>query len=180
VPIGFSGITTTEGVQGYAGLGTGANVFSGNFLRNTSGPPSPKTILTLTGLPAHTSVSLGFLLAIVDSWDGNGCHAGPDTFNVTVDGSLIFSQVFENTSCGTQSYIPPQGVELARKVQLGFTMDNSFHRDSAYNMGLDPTFNNIPHTSSTLTVEWSAGGAGWQGGSDESWAIDNVQVILSP
>ena len=50
-----------ESVQGYAGLGSGSNVFSGNFLRNDSGgygdtPTSPvvpqtHTVLTLTGLP---------------------------------------------------------------------------------------------------------------------------------
>ena len=31
-PPEFSGVTTTESVQGYAGLGTGLDVFSGNFL----------------------------------------------------------------------------------------------------------------------------------------------------
>jgi len=46
-------------------------------------------------------------------------------------------------------------------------------------MGLDPVFQNIPHTAGTLTIEWFAGGSGWQGGSDESWAIDNVEVILT-
>jgi hypothetical protein len=188
-PAEFSGITTTEGVQGYEGLGTGDNVFGGDFLRNTSGsnfsggPAPSKSTLTLTDLPEHTSISLGFLLAIIDSWDGNGCGA-PDTsnvdiFNVTVDGGLVFSEVFENSGCGSQTYIPPAGVELARKVQLGFNTDNTFHLDSAYNMGMDTTFNHIPHTSSTLTIEWFASGDGWQGGTDESWAIDNVEVILN-
>jgi len=65
-PAQFSGVTTTEAVQGYAGLGTGLNVFGGDFLRNTSAPPL-NTTLTLTSLPSHTSISLGFLLAIIDS-----------------------------------------------------------------------------------------------------------------
>ena len=184
VPAQFSGITTTEPVQGYEGLGTGSNVFGGDFLRNTSGknfgggPPPAKTTLTLTGLPAHSSVSLRFLLAIIDSWDGNSCFAGPDIFNVKVDGLLIFSEVFENSDCGTQTYVPPAGVELVRKVQLGFNPGNTHHRDAAYNMGLEPAFNDIPHTSSTLTIEWFSSGSGWQGGTDESWGIDNVEVIL--
>ena len=53
-------------------------------------------------------------------------------------------------------------------------------------MGLDPVFQNIPHTANTLTVEWFASGAGWQGDNltfggtqDESWAIDNVRVDLN-
>jgi hypothetical protein len=53
-----------------------------------------------------------------------------------------------------------------------------FYLDSAYNMGLEPAFNAIPHTSSSLTIEWYASGAGWQGSTDESWAIDNMEVIL--
>lgn len=174
VPSEFSGITTNEGVQGYAGLGTGSNVFGGNFLRN-SNVPDGKTTLSLTGLPPHDSISLGYLLAIIDSWDGVNC--GGDTFNVTVDGVSIFSEVFENSTCGYQTYNPPVGVELARRVQLGFTPGAPYFGDSAYNMGLDPTFQNIPHTSSTLTVEWFPGGA-WQGGTDESWDLDNVQIFV--
>src|SRR5262245_35004218 len=145
-PPEFSGVTTTEGVQGYAGLGTGLNVFGGNFLRNTTGnlfgggAPPVKTTLTLTDLPAHTSINLRFLLAIIDSWDGVGCFAGPDIFNVTVDGVAIFSQAFDNSGCGIQTYVPPPGGELARRQQLGFS-GGGFFADSAYNMGLDPAFN---------------------------------------
>ena len=178
-PSEFSGITTTEPVQGFAGLGTGTNTFGGDFLRNTSVPPLA-TILTLTGLPTHNNISINFLLSIIDSWDGIDCGAvgfSGDTFNVRVDGSLIFSEVFENSNCGTQSYVPPPGVELARKQSLGFTPTGFNFADSAYDMGLDPTFQNIPHTASTLTIEWFAGG-GWQGGNDESWAIENVKIIL--
>lgn len=172
VPSEFSGITTNEGVQGYAGLGTGPNVFGGDFLRNTS-VPEAKTTLTLTGLPPHTSISLSFLLATIDSWDGNGCFAGvTDGFNVSMDGTTIFSEVFENSTCGVQTYIPPVGVELARRASLGFNTAPVYYGDSAYDMGLDPTFQNIPHADSTLTIEWFTSGGGWQGGTDESWAID--------
>ena len=34
----------------------------------------------------------------------------------------------------------------------------------------------IAHTSDTLTIDFFASGSGWQGGNDESWAIDNLQV----
>ena len=30
-----------------------------------------------------------------------------------------------------------------------------------------------------MTIQWYAGGAGYQGGDDESWAIDNVGVVLN-
>jgi hypothetical protein len=184
-PPEFSGITNTESVQGYAGLGTDGNVFGGDFLRNDSGGPfgeaGSATTLTLTGLPAHTSIELNFLLAIIDSWDGIGCGngAGPDAFNVLIDGSQVFSKVFENSFCGTQNYSPPPGVQLARRDLLGFSPDPVNWRDSAYNMGLDPVFDAIPHTAETLQIDWFADGPGWQGGEDESWGIDNVALILN-
>ena len=179
VPSEFSGTTTAEGVQGYAGLGTDLNVFGGDFLRN-SDVSGAATTLTLTNLPPHDSISLSFLLAIIDSWDGDiSCFGTNDGFNVSVDGTTIFSEAFENSTCGVQTYIPSVGVELARRASLGFNTTAVYFGDSAYDMGLDPTFQNIPHTSSTLTIEWFTSGSGWQGGDDESWAIDNVQVILN-
>ena len=184
MPSEFSGITTTEGVQGYAGFGTDSDVFGGNFLRNTTaGNPAEKTILMLTGLPQHTSIDIKFLLAIIDSWDGGDGNASPDIFNITVDGTLIFSETFTNISSGHSASYPntstPSGVVLSKEVQLGFTPHYPWWLDSAYNMGLEPKFKNIQHTSSTLTVEWFASGGGWQGGTDESWAIDNLEVLIN-
>jgi len=96
IPSEFSGITNIESVQGYEGIGTGTNTFSGNFLRNTtggfpnpSGTPGEKTILTLTNLPAHNSVDVHFLFASIDSWDGNSTIWGFDYFNVAIDGEII-------------------------------------------------------------------------------------------
>jgi hypothetical protein len=36
----------------------------------------------------------------------------------------------------------------------------------------------LAHTGSSLVVEFFADGSGWQGGGDESWAIDNVSITL--
>ena len=180
VPPQFSDIVTTESVQGYSGIGTGNNVFSGDFLRNSSIPPLPTT-LTLTGLPAHTSIDLHFLLAIIDSWDGTGSACcGIDSFTITIDGEPVFNEVFNNAAIGgVQSYIPPPGVELARTVELGFRDIDEHDQDSGYDMGKNPTFSKIPHTSNILTIEWFASGPGWQGDFDESWAIDNLEFVLN-
>jgi hypothetical protein len=143
--------------------------------------PGTPTTLTLTNLPTHTSVNLGFLLAVIDSWDGSstesieGHPVGPDYFNVKVNGNLVFSQTFSNFTGVAQSY---SGVMLGSGLSArGF---NANWLDSAYNMVL-----NIPHTGNTLTVDWFASGDGWQGINalfnnthDESWAIDNVRVDL--
>ena len=174
----FSGVTTTAEVQGFAVHG-----FSDNLLRNDTLSAAP-TRLTLTDLPPHEAIDLRFLLAVIDSWDGDQQFShqffAPDRFNVAVDGDVIFSETFVNAlSAGNvQSYVAPPGVELVRYQQRGFNPDNSDYLDSAYNLGLDSAFQNIPHTASTLTVEWSAGGAGYEGGFNESWGIDNVEVVL--
>jgi hypothetical protein len=58
--------------------------------------------------------------------------------------------------------------------------------DIGFDMGLEPVFASIPHSGSTLVIEWFADGAGWQGNNgpeggtpDESWAIDNVAIVLN-
>lgn len=183
----FSGTTTTAAVQGYAGIGTGTNVFSGNLLQNATGgtlarpgsQPQTATTLTLTNLPTHTSIDINFLLAIIDTWDGLSAAAGtPDFFNVRIDGTLLFRGSFDNGTGSTQGYIPPTGVQLTPRPlsNLGFSV---LGNESAWNLGLDPQFDSIPHTSSTLTIDFFADGAGFQGGADEFWGIDNLQVTLN-
>lgn len=185
VTAGWSGVTTTESVQGYAGIGTGANTFSGNFLRNTAaGNPATAAVLTLTGLPAHESVSLAFLLATIDSWDNSPPTFPPDFFHVVIDGQTVFQENFVggtgSEDGSNQGYLPPTGVQLTPRPlpQLGFNTNGDTF-DAAWNLGLDPTLAEIPHTSSTLTIQFFASGTIWQGGLDESWAIENVSVAVN-
>jgi hypothetical protein len=170
---GLSGITTTEAVQGFAGLGPVGNQFSGNFLRNqTAGNPASLTTLTLNNLPAHTSVDIDFLLAVIDSWDG---VQAPDIFNVRVNNTVIFNPSFAIAS-GSSNYTPPAGGDIGGgATQRGF---NGGWNDLAYNMYLEPLLGSVPHTASTLTIDIFASGGGWQGGIDESWAVDNLRVTL--
>ena len=64
-----------EGVQGYAGLGVSGNQFGGSFLRS----PTGNTVsLFLSDLPEHTSISLDFLFAAIDSLDGTGTFPAGD------------------------------------------------------------------------------------------------------
>ena len=190
-PVEFSGVTTTESVQGFSGAGNGTNVFGGNFLRNitggnptgTAGSPS---VLTLAGLPTHTSIDLKFLLAIIDSWDGSDTRSGtsqPDFFNVMVDGAFVFRETIDHEDLSQGTYTSPApGVLIAwgNRFDAGVTQN-----DIGLDMGLEPVFLGIPHTRSTLTVEWFADGAGWQGNfvetapTDETWAIDNIAVVLN-
>ncbi|MCA9010383.1 MAG: FG-GAP repeat protein [Planctomycetaceae bacterium] len=184
IPAEISGPGFIRGSEGYN---------TGNFLQNTAVPQLSSTVLKLTNLPEHTSVSLDFLLAIINSWDGADGEASPDFFNASVDGRTLFSEAFDNFVLSSQTYLPPDGVLLTPRIgatasfspngfaNLGLDTglgQEEFWGDALYAMGNEPTFNLIPHTSSTLTVEWYANGAGYQGGSNESWAIDNLSVTL--
>lgn len=163
--------------QGYAPLGPPGNRFGPTFLRAKTG-----NVITmrLTGLPPHTSVSLDFLFAAIDSLDGTGVFPAGDFFRIDLDGVTIFRESFANAEPDQiQSYVPPvPAIVLARRVDLGFSGPGGFFTDSAYNMALDPRFDDWPHTASTLTLRFQLEGAGVQSLEDESWAIDNVRVVV--
>ena len=171
------GSATLTGVQGYAGLGPAGNQFGGNFLRSATGNT---VTLSLTGLPAHDTITLEFLFAAIDSLDGTGTFPAGDFFKIVFDGATLFSESFANaTPSQIQSYVPPPGVELARRVDLGFSGPGSFYTDSAYNLGADPRFANFAHTGSTATIEFFIFGEGNQSLDDESWAMDNLKVSVT-
>ncbi len=169
---------TIEGVQGWNGLGPVGNQFSGNLLRFTS-QSLADTKVTLTGLPPHNYVTIGFLLAVIDSWDGT------ELLNIAVDGNSVFSNWFQLALGDASSYAAPAGGLLSSGSNLGFNPGGYHYRDRAYNMAVDPAFISIPHTASTIEINWFvtaiSGPAAdqWQGGDDESWGIDNVKVEVS-
>jgi FlgD Ig-like domain len=168
---------TIEPVQGYNNLGPAGNKFSGNLLRYAAVPLSD-TQLTLTGLPAHDHLSLAFLAAIIDSWDGT------ELWKVTIDGTEVFSHWWEIAVGDNSNYVAPAGGLLSSGVNLGWNGGSYFWKDRAYNMGVDPVFT-VAHTASTVTIVWKIGAISgpaasqWQGGLDESWGIDNVKVSVS-
>jgi hypothetical protein len=164
-----------EPVQGYEGLGSTGNEFSGSFLRYSSSEVLDTT-LTLNGLPPHDRLSLRYLLAVIDSWDG------VELLEVTVDGELLFSHWFQLALGDSSSYQAPQDGLLSSGSDLGFSGGVFFSRDRAYDMSREPAFKTIVHDADTATITWSiasttgAGAEDWQGGGDESWAIENVVV----
>jgi hypothetical protein len=159
--------------------GNGAVNSSGGFSSDGFGDyflwsDGPHITLTLTDLPTHDSLDVNFLFAVINTWDGNSQAGGtvsPDYFNVAVDGVVIFRETFDFRLLSDQSYVPPPGGLLAFRPNT--------YEAAAYNMGVDSVFDGIVHTDSTLTVEWWADGGGWQGGQDESFAVDNVEITLN-
>lgn len=171
------GGASLTGVQGYVGLGPVGNQFSGNFLRSAT---ANTVTLTLNALPEHSSLSLGFLFAAIDSLDGTGSFPAGDFFTVSIDGTTIFRESFANAASDQiQSYAPPTGVQLARRIDLGFEI-GSYYTDSAYNLAADPVFSNIAHTGSSVTISFQMEGVGLQDLNDESWAMDNLRVDVAP
>jgi hypothetical protein len=165
-------------VQSWSGLGPPERQFSGSFLRYTS-LSILTTTLTLNNLPPHDTVDLRFLLAVIDSWDG------VELLEISIDGTEVFSHWFQLGSGDWSSYVEAPGALLSSGTDLGFSGGVHCSHDRAYDLGVEPVFLNIPHTSSSLVVTWTLdadpGPAAeqWQGGDDESWAIDEVSVEVS-
>jgi hypothetical protein len=172
------GGATLTGVMGFAGLGAPGNTFGGSFLRSATGNI---VTLSLSGLPQHTAIGVNFLFAAIDSLDGSGATSVlGDYFKVTLDGQQLFRQSFANAeTTQIQSYVPPADVLLARRVELGFG-SGGYYLDSAYNLGADPTFQNIAHSASSATFTFQIEGPGNQSLADESWAMDNLRVTITP
>lgn len=168
-----------DAVQGYAGLGPPGRQFGGQFLHYVSQTILPTT-LTLNGLPPHDHLSVQFLMGIIDSWDG------VELMQISVDNQLLFNHWFLlATGDSSDYYPPPPGALLSKGTDLGFSGGGYYNHDRAYDLGAEPAFQDIPHTADSVTVTWiivaSSGSAAndWQGGADESWAIDDVSVEVS-
>jgi hypothetical protein len=171
------GTALLTGVQGYAGLGATGNQFGNSFLRSAT---ANVVTLTLSNLPPHRTLTLAMLFAAIDSLDGTGTFPSGDFLAITVDGTVVFRESFANaTPQQIQSYVAPQGGELARHVDLGFTGPGSYYTDSAYDFGVDARFQGLPHTSSTAVLTFQIEGQGVQDLSDESWAMDNLSVSVA-
>ena len=171
--------------QGYATLGAPNNVFADTFLWC---PVQKKVVVTLPFLAPHTSIDIAFLLAAIDSLDGTSSDGTGDFFSVSLDGHMVFRQSFANavfieaaTNMVTnvvQGYVPPPGVELARRKELGFTQ-GPYWLDSAYDMGLEPASARIPHSSSTATIVFTLSNDRISSfDDDESWALDNLRITV--
>ncbi len=158
------------GVGAYAGLGPAGGAFSGQMRVFGTGS---SLVVELAGLPAHVSLSLDFLLAAIDSLD---CTASTgDTMTITLDGQAVFAATFGNTPASVQGYVPQPGVQLARRVDLGFK-SGAENLDSAWHMGADLAVQRLPHWEATARFEIAFTGTGLGDLSDESWGIDELKV----
>ena len=166
---GQTGGTTDS--QGFANLPS----FDGDFWRVTT--EDDVFELRIEDITEHSQVSVSFSLAMMDSWDGGSSSYGSDLFNFEIsDGSTTLFSLSEAYASGNPL---SQGVVAteANRAQLGFHSGSEvWWHDDAYRM----EFNDLAHSSDTLVLRfWASSGgtgSGFQGGNDESFAVDNIAI----
>lgn len=172
--------------------------FSGNWLINKARADDDGTAtarLEFNNLPGHTSIDLGMLLAVGDSIDGGtGTNAdGPKSITIKVDGVTVWDYFFSaggNNLTGTgivkavgggnlNSYYREQWNDNSGAGPSGPNdrVGLSWTYDSAYNLNNFATFNAIPHTADTLTIDFVHNLS--SAASDEYQALENVTVGLN-
>jgi hypothetical protein len=151
--------------------------------------------LSLSNLPAHSALTIGFDLFVIRSWDGNGegC-CGPDVFRVDVDGtnaltttfatfiydflaaasSQAFPSSFSEDPSATISRNAP-GTGAIETGTLGYVWSARIGPmivDNVYRLRL-----RIAHVRSEVQFDFAA--TGLQLIEDESWGLDNVVVEIA-
>jgi hypothetical protein len=149
-----------------------ANGWAGNYAANRSqGNPAAASVISFSNLPAHTQISVSFLLGFLESWDGS---AG-DFFRVIADGTpLVFDLTSNNAGSAAEVY--GGGTELFDGAQIN---TNFFFSDTLVNMATASGLT-FAHTASTLTLSFQAYGPNWQGAADEGWGIDSLALTFDP
>ncbi len=137
--------------------GLGADYLSSDTTATTS--------FVVEGLGAHTSLSLSFDLIFVDSWDGLDGTPSPDLLFLTVDGAPYLTLSSNNTSGSAAQYGPGSVIASGSLLRNPSFNDVVVHYDLV-----------IPHSAADFAFQIAAGGAGFQGGDDESWGIDNFSL----
>lgn len=154
-----SGVATTGGLSGF-GFGQW-HLYNGGADAST---------LTITGLAAHTEVTLNFDLALWDSID-----LGGDRFVILADGNTLYDSVdFGN-------YYPADNVSHGPGTHFTATFDGfgtpQYGQSPSYRDAAQHVSFTFAHTAPTLTLSWQFPNT--QGGADESFGLDNIVVITN-
>jgi hypothetical protein len=163
----------------------GGRWFLGQFASGVDGSIGTAT-LTLPGVAAG-NIDVDFDLFIIRSWDGYP-GGGPDEFDFGVNGSPLFRTTFSGYLGDTepkQNYPDEIGGALhftgtgAVEIDtLGFDW-SGVPRNYVYHLAF-----NFPHPGGDLSIYFQGVNLqGWSGGQNawnESWGIDNVNVVPEP
>jgi len=135
-------------------------------VNRTTGNPAGFTSLDLNGLGAHDAVSISFVLGFLESWDGRDGSPAPDNLEIYLNNVLIANYTATNAS-GTADDFGSSSI-IAYKQQVN---DTVFFSDTLIR------FNGVfAHDTSNFSLTWRASGAGWQGGTDEAFGLDDIRI----
>lgn len=150
--------------------GSNGKTWSGNIATREDTDP---VYLSLSNLPAHTAVSVDFLLGFLNSWDSTNGNPSPDYLNISIDGVLVKSLTTAIASGSINDY--GGGTLLVDNGQID---SSQFYSDDLVDMAT-AGFLTFAHTASTLQIMWQASGNGYQIYPDEFWGIDSIVVRLT-
>ena len=133
--------------------------------------------LHLADLPAHHNLSIEFDLFVLKTWDGNSASWGPDVWELEVAGgpTLIrttFSNMeWEQSYPGEYPSVNLPRTDAVANNSLGYAQDSTYH-----------LLYTLPHTADSIQFLFNtgtyAGARRTQSVTDESWGLDNVEVVL--
>ena len=123
--------------------------------------------INLSGLAAHTEVTLNFDLFIMDSWDGSTGGASPDYFGFSIDG-IGYGWSFDNFGGLETNTDIADATGNFNSVNTWGSIDRYFQD---YNDGFT-----ISHSLDTLDLSFYGYGSGFQGIYDESWRVTDLVV----
>jgi hypothetical protein len=146
--------------------------------------------LSLDGLPAHSAVTIGFDLYLVQTWDGWNDMFGPDIFGLrVVSGPELVHANFASWDGHRQSWPEPYpGGDYPARYGADeeyFVPERPngsilmvYQAQDTDGDGHSMTFT-VPHSADSIAIEFYGQGLqtsvkSW--GFDEAWGIDNVAV----
>ena len=162
----FDGWSTTQTIE------YDNRILLGNFSNETCS-------LTLSCLPAHTSLQLTFDVYALDTWDGNGSTGGPndpDLWFTSIDGNTLIETTFGHAFGVPQSY--PANYPAHNDPFSGATQQcletfcyGQICASAQYSMSFT-----IEHSLSNAEIIFGADLL--QDICDESWALGDVAISL--
>lgn len=147
-----------------SGAGAIAYTFAGNYWATDA---ASSLSFSVGAGQQSTGTTLSLLFSAIDSWDNNQVGYGPDTFEIKLDNTVVFSAVFDN-------YLnqgPTTGTGITN-LFYGGNIGGSYHNDAVYALSV----NLGTLSAGTHTLSFAPVGPGWQGGSDESVGLARIQV----
>ncbi len=161
----WAGLAVGVMMFGVAGVANATSIYENANL----GDHAKETVtINVSGLAAHTEITLNFDLFIMDSWDGNNPTWGSDYFGFSVDG-VTTGWTFNNFNYGDETNTDTaDATGNFNGINCWGEIDRQFLN---YNNGF--TF---AHSADTLSLSFSGYGSGFQGIGDESWSVRNLAV----